>query len=148
MDAHPSGARMHRLPIQRVFVIVTTICVLAGLIVAYPLYSRPSTAHAAGTLLSQNRPATASSIQSSSFPATAAVDGNTGTRWSSAASDPQWLQVDLGAQQTVCGVILQWETAYATAYQIQISSDATNWTTIYSTTTGPGATEILTVSGT
>src|SRR5258707_644375 len=51
-------------------------------------------------------------------------------------------------QQTVCGVILQWETAYATAYQIQISSDATNWTTIYSTTTGPGATEILTVSGT
>ena len=29
--------------------------------------------------------------------ASAAVDGNTGTRWSSAFSDPQWLQVDLGA---------------------------------------------------
>ena len=27
----------------------------------------------------------------------AAVDGNAGTRWSSAFSDPQWLQVDLGA---------------------------------------------------
>ena len=31
------------------------------------------------------------------FPASAAVDGNAGTRWSSAFSDPQWLQVDLGA---------------------------------------------------
>ena len=30
-------------------------------------------------------------------PPSAAVDGNTGTRWSSAAADPQWLQVDLGA---------------------------------------------------
>jgi hypothetical protein len=35
-----------------------------------------------------------------------ATDGNTGTRWSSAFSDPQWLQVDLGSSQTVCRVLI------------------------------------------
>jgi hypothetical protein len=95
-----------------------------------------------------NQPTTASSAESTSFPATAATDGNTGTRWSSAFSDPQWLQVDLGSSQSVCGVSLNWETAYATAFQIQTSTDASTWTTIYSTTTGTGGIQNLTVSGT
>ena len=38
---------------------------------------------------------------------------------------------------------LDWETAYATAFQIQTSPDGTNWTTIYSTTTGTGGTQTL-----
>jgi CRISPR/Cas system CMR subunit Cmr6 (Cas7 group RAMP superfamily) len=33
---------------------------------------------------------------------------------------------------------LQWEAGFATAYQIQTSNDGTNWTTVYSTTTGDG----------
>src|ERR1022692_825940 len=53
-----------------------------------------------GTLLSQGQPATASSVQSG-YPASNAVDGNLSTRWSSAFSDPQWLQVDLGGVQTI-----------------------------------------------
>ena len=44
--------------------------------------------------------------------------------------------------------MLNWETAYATAFQIQVSADGTTWTTIYSTTTGTGGTQTLTVSGT
>jgi beta-glucosidase len=95
-----------------------------------------------------NRPATASSTENAGTPAAAAVDGNTGTRWSSASSDPQWLQVDLGSAQPVCGVSLNWETAYATAFQIQVSTDGTTWTPVYSTTTGTGGTQNLTVSGT
>ncbi|MDX6394295.1 MAG: hypothetical protein QOJ73_5358, partial [Streptosporangiaceae bacterium] len=95
-----------------------------------------------------NQPATASSTESASFPASAAVDGNTGTRWSSAFADPQWLQVDLGSSQTFCQVTLNWEAAYATAFQIQTSPDGTNWTTIYSTTTGTGGTQTLAVTGT
>ncbi|HWB36435.1 MAG TPA: discoidin domain-containing protein, partial [Rugosimonospora sp.] len=105
------------------------------------------TARAAVTLLSQGRPATASSVENAGSPASAAVDGNTGTRWSSAFSDPQWLQVDLGSTATVSQVVLQWETAYATAFQIQVSTDAATWSTIYSTTTGTGGTQTLTVSG-
>ncbi len=95
-----------------------------------------------------NQPTTASSIQSGSFPASAATDGNTGTRWSSAFSDPQWLAVDLGSSQTICKVVLNWENAYATAFQIQTSNDGSTWTTIYSTTTGTGGTQTLNVSGT
>jgi hypothetical protein len=99
------------------------------------------------TLLSQGKPATASSTESASFPASAAVDGNTGTRWSSAFADPQWLQVDLGATHTISQVALNWEAAYATAYQIQTSNDGTTWTTIYSTTTATGGVQTLNVTG-
>jgi hypothetical protein len=95
-----------------------------------------------------NRPATASSVENATFPASAAVDGNAGTRWSSAFSDPQWLQVDLGSSQSICQVTIQWEAAYATAFQIQTSPDATTWTPIYSTTTGTCGTQTLNVSGT
>jgi hypothetical protein len=108
----------------------------------------PGRAAAASTLLSQGQPATASSTENAGTPAADAVDGNTGTRWSSAFSDPQWLQVDLGANASITQVVLQWEAAYATAFQIQTSTDGTNWTTIYSTTTGTGGTQTLNVTGT
>jgi len=94
-----------------------------------------------------NKTATASSVENAGTPASAAVDGNTGTRWSSGFSDPQWLQVDLGTAQTICGVTLNWEAAYGKAYQIQTSNDGTTWTSIYSTTTGAGGVENLTVNG-
>ena len=100
------------------------------------------------TNLALNKPATASSSENAGTPAASAVDGDAGTRWSSAFSDPQWLQVDLGSSTAICKVVLQWETASAKAYQIQTSPDGTNWTTIYSTTNGPGGTETLNVSGT
>jgi hypothetical protein len=44
-------------------------------------------------------------------------------------------------------VTLNWETAAATAFGIQTSNDGTNWTTIYSTTTGAGGNQTLNVSG-
>ena len=95
-----------------------------------------------------DQPTTASSVQSTSFPAADATDGSTSTRWSSAFSDPQWLEVDLGQTMTVCQVTLDWEAAYATAFQIQTSNDGSTWTTIYSTTTGTGGDQTLSVSGT
>ncbi|MFI0895042.1 discoidin domain-containing protein [Streptomyces sp. NPDC020983] len=100
------------------------------------------------TLLSQGRTATASSSENGSFTAPMAVDGSTGTRWSSAFADPQWLQVDLGASHTVSQVVLNWETAAARSFQIQTSGDGTNWTSVYSTTSGTGGTQTLNVSGT
>jgi hypothetical protein len=95
-----------------------------------------------------NKPTTASSMENGSFPASAATDGNTGTRWSSAFSDPQWLKVDLGSSTSICKVILNWERAYATAFQIQTSADGSAWTTIYSTSTGTGGIQTVNVSGT
>ena len=88
-----------------------------------------------------------SSFQANSpyCPGSYGVDGNTtSTRWATDWSDPQWIYVDLGAAYTVTEVQLDWEAAYATGFQIQISSDALNWTNIYSTTTGLGGIQDLT----
>ena len=103
----------------------------------------PLSASAQGPNLALNKPVTCSA--NPQFPCNEAVDGNLGTRWASAQGiDPQWIYVDLGASTTVTHVILRWETAYATAYQIQTSNDGTTWTTIYSTTTGDGGVDDLT----
>ncbi|SEG53530.1 Beta-1,3-glucanase [Thermomonospora echinospora] len=110
---------------------------------------RPAEAAACGTAnAALNRPATASSVESGAFPASAAVDGNTGTRWSSAFSDPQWLRVDLGAAKSICRVVLRWEAAYSRAFQIQVSDDGSAWTSIYTTSTATGGTQTLDVTGT
>jgi hypothetical protein len=117
---------------------------LAAMAAVIPLTS----ATAAETLLSQGMPVVASSIEGAGTPAAAAVDGTAGTRWASQFSDPQWIRVDLGATATISRVVLQWEAAYATAFQVQTSADgSTNWQMIYSTTTGTGGTQNLAVSG-
>lgn len=67
-----------------------------------------------------------------------AVDGSLTTRWGSNYSDPQWIYVDLGSSQSIQKVSLGWESAYGKEYQIQVSDNETNWTTVYSTTAGDG----------
>jgi hypothetical protein len=97
------------------------------------------------TDLALNQPTTASSVEpGTSFTANLATDGNPATRWASGYSDPQWLQVDLGATHSINEVKLSWEAAYASAYQIQTSNDGSTWTTVYSTTTGAGGSQDLT----
>jgi hypothetical protein len=133
-------------------VCVTLTLALALLVVpghtAQAAASTPKAAAACGTTdIALNQPTTASSAESGQFPASAATDGGTQTRWSSAWSDPQWLEVDLGSTQSICGVSLNWEAAYATGFQIQTSNDNSAWTTVYSTTTGTGGTQNLSVSG-
>src|SRR5260221_440076 len=125
--------------------VVAVVAVLS--LVAAVLAITAQTAAAAPTLLSRDQPATASSIESASYPASAAVDGNLSTRWSSAFSDPQWLQVDLGATASITQVVLYWETAYAKAFQIQTSPDGPAWTSIFSPTPGTGGTQPLSISG-
>jgi beta-glucosidase len=99
--------------------------------------------------LALDQPTTASSTYSATGNlASAATDGNTGTRWESAYTDPQWLEVDLGSQTQICGASLLWETAYASSFSIQVSTDNVNWTTVYSTTTGTGGSESFTFSAT
>ena len=135
----------HAIPRRRL--VTATLGVVLLLLVAVYAAVTGGAAQAADTLLSQGKTATASSTENASFPASAAVDGNTGTRWSSAFSDPQWLQVDLGATATITSVTLNWEAAYGKAFQLQTSADGGTWTTIYSTTTGAGGVQTIAVSG-
>ncbi|QHS63797.1 Calx-beta domain-containing protein [Chitinophaga agri] len=63
-----------------------------------------------------------------------AVDNNTGTRWESAHSDPQFIYVDLGANYDLCRVVLNWEAAYGSNYTIDISTNGSSWTTVKTVT--------------
>ena len=129
-------------------IVIATLSVAAALLSAATISAGSAAAASCGTTnLALHQPTTASSIQGPSWPASNATDGNLSTRWSSAFSDPQWLEVDLGSTQPICQVAIHWETAYAKAFQIQTSNDNSTWTTIYSTTTGTGGTQTLNVSG-
>ncbi|MFD8251008.1 discoidin domain-containing protein [Streptomyces werraensis] len=119
-----------------------------GALLASSLALAAPPAQAAETLLSQGRPATASSQEGDGYAPSAAVDGNlTGTRWASRWSDPQWFQVDLGQRSDLSRVVLTWEGAYGRSYQIQASDDGTDWRTLKTVTGGDGGTDELAVTG-
>ncbi|MFF1770439.1 beta-1,3-glucanase family protein [Streptomyces sp. NPDC058249] len=143
----PAPAHQRRRPAQDRPGTPLLLALLVALLAAFVVAVDQPSAHAAGTLLSQGKPATASSTEAVGTPASAAVDGSTTTRWSSAFSDPQWLQVDLGATAQISQVVLNWEAAYGTAFQIQTSTNGTSWTSIYSTTAGTGGVQTLNVTG-
>jgi hypothetical protein len=111
----------------------TTICTGPLPIILPPL------TNLRGTNLALNNPVVVSS--SNGAPSgTQAVDGNLGSRWESVwATDPQWIYVDLQSPTDLDSVVLYWEAARATSYQIQTSNDASTWTTVFSTTTGSGS---------
>ncbi|MFI6076423.1 glycoside hydrolase family 3 C-terminal domain-containing protein [Actinoplanes sp. NPDC051343] len=120
---------------------------VAALLLGYLALVTPS-AHAALALLSQGRPTTASSTENAGSPASAATDGNDGTRWSSAFTDPQWLQVDLGSAQQITQVGIHWETARAATFKIQVSNDGNTWTDASPVTNGVDGTQTLPVTAT
>jgi hyaluronoglucosaminidase len=105
--------------------------------------------HTTGTdvaLASGGATATASSIEigdESRFAAAFAIDGNPSTRWSSGYDDAAWLTVALPTETRLGKVVLTWEASYGKAYRIELSDDATTWTTVASITNGDGATDTL-----
>ncbi len=100
-------------------------------------------------LISLGKPVTVSSVESgSSHVGANAVDGSMNTRWASSNSDPQWIYVDLGAPTAIANVELAWEAAYATQYQLQVSNDASTWTTVLQEYNGNGGTDSIAVNQT
>jgi hypothetical protein len=87
--------------------------------------------------LASNKPVSASSTELNSPTSVLAAnvtDGNYATRWSSAFADQQWIYVDLGANYDINRVKITWEAAYATAYQVEISTNTSDWTPVRSVT--------------
>ncbi len=142
----PFSTLVHPLSRHRGRGLLLVFAVVASLLAGY-LLSTARPAEAAGTLLSQGKPTTASTTENAGTPATAATDGDPGTRWSSAFADPQWIQVDLGATAAIDQVVLNWEAAHGTAFRIETSANGTAWTQIYTTTTGTGGNQTLAVTG-
>src|SRR4051812_1839823 len=121
---------------------------LAGLLATFLLANSPS-ASAAEVVVSQGKPATASSTEvAGAYLASEANDGNNGTRWASSWSAAQWWQVDLGTATSVSRIAINWESAYAKGFAIQFSNDGSTFTQAYATTTGAGGQQSIPVSGT
>jgi hypothetical protein len=73
---------------------------------------------------------TASSSDDGSRSAAKAVDGSAGTRWSSAYADRQWWKTDLGRVRRISAVQVNWESAFASRYAIDVSRDGRHWRTV------------------
>ncbi len=96
--------------------------------------------------LARGRSVQVSSVEggSLSYAGSRAVDGNYGTRWSSAFSDPQWITVDLGAVYHLSQLVLRWEYAFAAQYMLRGTVDtSTGWTLIKYQAAGQGGTEAI-----
>ncbi|WP_326848312.1 DUF4855 domain-containing protein [Paenibacillus alvei] len=113
-----------------------------GTIYGYSLYEfqvyGDSVGSATTANLALNKTASSSSNQDATLTPSNVVDGNATTRWSSQFTDSEWVTVDLGQSYNINRVLLNWELAYGKGYKIQVSNDATNWTDVYTTTTGDG----------
>ncbi len=76
-----------------------------------------------------------------------AVDDNYDTYWLSSTYDSvaqtcdQYMTVDLGANYTIGRAVIQWQTEYANIWDLQVSSDNKNWTTVYRQLQGNGEDE-------
>ncbi|MBN1360222.1 MAG: discoidin domain-containing protein [Sedimentisphaerales bacterium] len=58
------------------------------------------------------------------------------TYWQSADDDAQWIMVDLEKPTEINRVILKWNANAAKDFKVQTSTDATNWTDVFSTNLG------------
>ncbi|WP_034648742.1 discoidin domain-containing protein [Cellulomonas sp. HZM] len=107
-----------------------------------------STDAPAPTELAKGRTATASSVTGGNT-AARAVDGDAGTRWESASADGQWWQVDLGQSRTLTQVQIDWETAAAKQFSVQLADSPTGpWRTAATVTKTSSAPDAVAVSGT
>ena len=85
--------------------------------------------------------ATASSSPNQGNNAPKAIDGNATTRWESAASDDQWLQLDFGAKTPLGYLKLTWENAYGKEYALEVSDDGSTWYQLRYVSNAKGGTE-------
>jgi glucosylceramidase len=87
---------------------------------------------AVDTLLSQGKPATASSFQAGNEVAKG-NDGSLTTRWAAgSAAFPQWWMVDLGASNSLNRVDINWYSSASRSYKykIEVSADNVTFTTV------------------
>ena len=101
-----------------------------------------------GENLALNKPVTVSSTEAPAVGARA-VDGSLTTYWRSkkrSALPSEWIKVDLGASYSISKVVLKWNDFWGTAYTIQVSTDDSSYTTVYSTSSGDGGDDVITFS--
>lgn len=111
-----------------------------GEAVARLRWEQISTGGGSSTNLALNRPAYATSQESSSHIPRYGNDGSTSSRWSSRQSTTlgtEWWWVDLGSR-SFSRATIRWEAAYSAYYFLGWSNDGTNYTGYYFTTNAAG----------
>ncbi len=87
--------------------------------------------------LAINKPIESSSEETDVDPASKTVDGDMDSRWESKhGEDNKELIIDLQKVFKLTGIVLFWETAYASEFNIEVSTDKIDWTTVQNTTSG------------
>ncbi|MGE5527803.1 MAG: discoidin domain-containing protein [Patescibacteria group bacterium] len=119
----------------------------AGNVSAQSNTAQATTQGGGGTNLALNKPTTVSTLDSVNQSGAMAVDGNATTYWRTKKGNggpSEWIVVDLGSSTSISSVVLKWNAYYATNYVIEVSTDNTNWTQVYSDTAGNGGTDTIT----
>ncbi|MER5974263.1 beta-N-acetylglucosaminidase domain-containing protein [Streptomyces sp. NPDC002055] len=98
---------------------------------------------AGGRDLARGAKATSSGDETADFPASAALDGNPRSRWSSPVEDGAWLQLELDRPARVGRLVLHWQDAYAAGYRVQVSPDGRRWRTAATVREGRGGRETV-----
>ncbi|SHO48428.1 discoidin domain-containing protein [Anaerocolumna xylanovorans] len=88
-----------------------------------------------------NKSVLCSGSENDTFPASYLTDNNTATRWSSNFADDAWFVLDLGNSCRISQLILNWEAAYGKKYEILVSSDGVNFTSLLNQANGTGEVE-------
>lgn len=78
-----------------------------------------------------NTATSSSSENESMFHANNLIDGDSTTRWSSAATDTAWVVIDLQKKYPISRIVLDWEASFARRYAILGSDDGTQWKQIH-----------------
>ncbi|MGW0609727.1 beta-N-acetylglucosaminidase domain-containing protein [Streptomyces sp. NPDC002788] len=94
-----------------------------------------------GPDLARTGTARSSGDETPDFPASAANDGDPGTRWSSPVDDGAWWQVELPRPVRLGQVALRWQDAHPSAYRVQVSPDGRRWRTAAAVRDGRGGRE-------
>ena len=91
--------------------------------------------------LALGKPTTCSGSENGGTSSDKATDGLLDTRWSSRFQDGEWIVIDLQHTYAVNRVKLYWEAAYATHFDIQLSTDGVQYTTAYTAINAKGGTQ-------
>jgi len=89
--------------------------------------------------LALNKTATATR-QESGYEASKSVDGNSGSFWWAKSTSTHSIRVDLGSLLSISKASLVWGSYYAKSYQVEVSTDGSNWTRVVSATSSGGGT--------
>lgn len=103
--------------------------------------------------LALGKPVTVSSFQDESHNGDQAVDGGAASYWQTkrvrGKNGPasESLTVDLGSLSTVDDILVSWHDYYATSYEIELSENGSDWSSVYATSSSDGGLDTLTVGG-